>query len=414
MQKRKNNNTGEMTYMQEQEIFERAERLDTAVLDEAILRFGTPTYVFDVGQIRKTVRSIKSKIGENRNLCYAMKANPFLVHIMAKEVERIEVCSMGEFRICKEKEIAPEKLLISGVMKDRDDLWEILDTYGGKCHYTIESLNQYAVITEWARREGQEVPVYLRLTSGNQFGMDEETLTNVVELEQDKNLLAICGIHYFSGTQKKMKKIREELHYLDTFLAALKEKTGYEAAELEYGPGLAVPYFARQEDERDKTLMEISDQLEEMHWKGNVTLEMGRAFVADCGYYITTVKDTKRSKDHNYCIVDGGMHQMNYDGQIRGMYQPHVTIRPQGSRGIYQDWTICGELCTGNDVLIQNIKIDDLRVGSVIIFEHTGAYAVTEGMALFLSHVLPAVVLYDPVNGFEQLRARRETYDLNM
>ena len=39
-----------MTYMQEQEIFERAERLDTAVLDEAILRFGTPTYVFDVGQ----------------------------------------------------------------------------------------------------------------------------------------------------------------------------------------------------------------------------------------------------------------------------------------------------------------------------------------------------------------------------
>ena len=65
-------------------------------------------------------------------------------------------------------------------------------------------------------------------------------------------------------------------------------------------------------------------------------------------------------------------------------------------------------------MLIQNIKIDDLRVGSVIIFEHTGAYAVTEGMALFLSHVLPAVVLYDPVNGFEQLRARRETYDLNM
>ena len=107
------------------------------------------------------------------------------------------------------------------------------------------------------------------------------------------------------------------------------------------------------------------------------------------------------------------MHQVNYDGQIRGMYQPKLTIRPQGARGIYQNWTICGELCTGNDILVQNIKIDDLRVGSTIIFENTGAYAVTEGMALFLSHVLPSVVLYDPVGGFTQVRARRETYVWN-
>lgn len=55
---------------------------------------------------------------------------------------------------------------------------------------------------------------------------------------------------------------------------------------------------------------------------------------------------------------------------------------------------------------MQNIKIDDLRVGSTIIFENTGAYAVTEGMALFLSHVLPAVVLYDPVGGFTQVRGK--------
>ena len=96
------------------------------------------------------------------------------------------------------------------------------------------------------------------------------------------------------------------------------------------------------------------------------------------------------------------------------MYQPKLTIRPQGARGIYQNWTICGELCTGNDILVQNIKIDDLRVGSTIIFENTGAYAVTEGMALFLSHVLPAVVLYDPVGGFTQVRARRETYVLEL
>ena len=397
----------------QEEKFPYIDRLDETVLDEAILRFGTPTYVFDVEQAKKRARAFRGIIGQAADLCYAMKANPFLVRAMAEEVNRIEVCSMGEFRICKQKEIPAEKLLISGVMKDRDNLWEILETYGNRCHYTIESLNQYAILNEWARSGGKKVPVYLRLTSGNQFGMDEETLTNIVELEQDKDLLEICGIHYFSGTQKKRKKTLEELTYLDEVFARLKEKTGYQVTELEYGPGLAVPYFARQADERFETLEAIADALAKMQWQGKGTLEMGRAFVADCGYYITTVKDTKRSGDQNYCIIDGGMHQVNYDGQIRGMYQPKLTIRPQGARGIYQNWTICGELCTGNDILVQNIKIDDLRVGSTIIFENTGAYAVTEGMALFLSHVLPAVVLYDPVGGFTQVRARRETYVWN-
>ena len=115
----------------------------------------------------------------------------------------------------------------------------------------------------------------------------------------------------------------EELTYLDEVFARLKEKTGYQVTELEYGPGLAVPYFARQADERFETLEAIADALAKMQWQGKVTLEMGRAFVADCGYYITTVKDTKRSGDQNYCIIDGGMHQVNYDGQIRACISPN-------------------------------------------------------------------------------------------
>ena len=157
----------------QEEKFPYIDRLDETVLDEAILRFGTPTYVFDVEQAKKRARAFRGIIGQAADLCYAMKANPFLVRAMAEEVNRIEVCSMGEFRICKQKEIPAEKLLISGVMKDRDDLWEILETYGNRCHYTIESLNQYAILNEWARSSGKKVPVYLRLTSGNQFGMDE-------------------------------------------------------------------------------------------------------------------------------------------------------------------------------------------------------------------------------------------------
>ena len=66
-----------------------------------------------------------------------------------------------------------------------------------------------------------------------------------------------------------------------------------------------------------------------MQWKGHVTVELGRALAAMCGYYLTKVEDTKTSDGIHYCIVDGGCHQINYDGQIKGMYEPYVKVLPK-------------------------------------------------------------------------------------
>lgn len=388
--------------------------MKTEDLEEVILQYETPGYVFDEDRVRKNVREFYGVLGESIQLCYAMKANPFLMEALSNEVNRIEVCSYGEYQICRALSIPAEKLLISGVLKNWGELWNILNECEDRAAYTIESLSQYACISDWATRHGKRISVYLRLTSGNQFGMDEETLCNVVELELERNQLDLRGIHYFSGTQKKMKKIEKELQYLDDFMMNLKKKTSYLMSELEYGPGLAVPYFVGQEDCRLEELQKVAENLNSMQWKGKVTLEMGRAFVANAGYYFTTVKDTKRNKDINYCIVDGGMHQMNYDGQIRGMYHPKLQMFPTPVSEEAQMWTICGELCTGNDVLVQNISIPDLKVGSVLVFENTGAYSVTEGMALFLSHILPNVIMYSEQTGFRLARKRKDTYVMNM
>ena len=48
------------------------------------------------------------------------------------------------------------------------------------------------------------------------------------------------------------------------------------------------------------------------------------------------------------------------------------------------------------------------------MFERAGAYSAMEGMALFLSHALPKVVSYSKESGWELLRARKETYPMNM
>lgn len=154
--------------------------------------------------------------------------------------------------------------------------------------------------------------------------------------------------------------------------------------------------------------------IREMKWKGRVTLEMGRYLAAPAGYYLTGVRDIKRNHQKNYCIVDGGIHQLHYDGQIKGMYYPHLQVSPQREPGDLQEWTICGSLCTENDVLVTNLHIQGLKYGDILIFHRAGAYAMTEGMALFLSHSLPKAATYSKQKGWRLIRAEQPTFLWNM
>lgn len=389
--------------------------MDMESLEYGIVRYGTPLYIFNIDEMRKSVQRCRSVLEDKAGLCFAMKANPFLVNQIEAVVDRIEVCSMGEFEICKAYHIPPEKVLVSGVLKKKEDIYQILDYYRGKCTYTVESLDQFHCFADWCDANNEVLHVYLRLTSGNQFGMDKEIIRNIIEVRKMCPFLKIQGIHYFTGTQKKtIEIVKKELEYLDLFFKELEEETGCHMEELEYGPGISVAYFEGQKDTMESDMSILAEAVSKMQWKGSVMLEMGRVLTASCGYYLTEVCDIKQNGGRNYCIVNGGIHQMNYDGQIRGMRQPLFRISPEHENGKSEEWTVCGALCTTNDVLIQKAVIKDLRVGNVLVFERTGAYSMTEGMALFLSHELPKVTFYSKQKGWKLIREERPTYENNM
>ena len=44
--------------------------------------FGTPLYVFHEEELQETTRRFQNTLGKVAGLCYAMKANPFLVKVM--------------------------------------------------------------------------------------------------------------------------------------------------------------------------------------------------------------------------------------------------------------------------------------------------------------------------------------------
>lgn len=391
--------------------------MKTEKLEYGISRYGTPLYIFDLDILEQETERIRRNLGSNIQLCFAMKANPFITEQMAQMTDRIEVCSKGEFEICRKLGIQPEKLLISGVLKKKEDIFQILDAYGGRCLYTVESVRQFHYLAEWSDAHNEKLRLYLRLTGDDQFGMDEPTLKSVISLINMSALLSVEGIHYFTGTRKKsLARLKKEIEYIDEFLIRLRDETGMEIRNLEYGPGISVPYFEGEEPETytDDGMKAFADVLSQMHWKGKVTVEMGRAFAASCGYYLTGISDVKTNKDKNYCIVDGGSHHLNYDGQIKGMYMPHIRILPEETRGIKREWNVCGALCTFNDVLIGKASLTGVRTGKTLVFERAGAYSAMEGMSLFLSHALPAVVSWKKDTGWMLLRDKTETYTMNM
>ena len=116
--------------------------------------------MFHEEELQETTRRFQNTLGKVAGLCYAMKANPFLVKVMEPIVDRIEVCSMGEFAICEEQGVAPEKILVSGVLKKAEKLNAVLDKYGNSCMYTAESLQQFELLKNWSAEHRQEISCF--------------------------------------------------------------------------------------------------------------------------------------------------------------------------------------------------------------------------------------------------------------
>ncbi len=386
--------------------------MELNIIKEARDKFGSPLYIFDLDKLKERVMMIKERV-KRAQCCYAMKANPFLIKPMDEYVDKYEVCSPGEYEICHRMGIAPEKIVVSGVNKTHESMDRIMKLSGGKGIFTIESEEHYDILSKVCAEQKTDIKVIIRLSSGNQFGVDKDMFEHIAsEIAKDKHL-ELYGLHYYSGTQKKLSKVEKELAMLDEYAGELKDQYGFELKELEYGPGLPVTYFENDKpvDEAGE-LDELADLLDKIVNFRHITIEMGRYIATCCGYYITSVMDVKHTDGVNYAIVDGGIHQLNYYGQSMGMKKPHMQLVTENNSEP-KPWNICGSLCTVNDVILRGIEFTDISKGDFFVFESCGAYSVTECMALFLSRELPQIVFYSANSGFTVARKPMGTDIIN-
>ena len=72
--------------------------LEIAKIVELAKEHATPMYLFDLDELQSRVQAMKEILGEDIRLCYAMKANPFLVDSMMKSVHPENLQSVKESR----------------------------------------------------------------------------------------------------------------------------------------------------------------------------------------------------------------------------------------------------------------------------------------------------------------------------
>ncbi|MBS6223093.1 MAG: alanine racemase, partial [[Clostridium] symbiosum] len=186
------------------------------ILQEAAKQYKTPFYLFDSDELIQNVERIRKLSGEDINICYAMKANPFLVAALADQVNRIEACSVGEYDLCRNQGIKPEKIILSGVLKKKEELERIFRKEMTLPVVTAESKEQFFLMSELAQKYEKNIRILLRLTSGNQFGMELSLVEELLIESLNHPYLKIAGLHYFSGTQKTdVSLMTHELLYLN-------------------------------------------------------------------------------------------------------------------------------------------------------------------------------------------------------
>ena len=89
-------------------------------IDTLIKTNKTAFYTFDTGELKKRVGYLRAHLPEGVSLCYAVKANTFIIKELIGSVDCFEICSPGEAEICRELGVPAGQMVISGVYKSAE------------------------------------------------------------------------------------------------------------------------------------------------------------------------------------------------------------------------------------------------------------------------------------------------------
>lgn len=373
----------------------------------------TPFYAYDRRLLDERVALLRRTLPPAIELHYAVKANPMpaVVQHLARQVNGLDVASLGELRVALDAGMDPAEISFAGPGKCPPELAAAI---AAGITINLESGGELETVVRLGHEQGRLPRVAVRVNpdfelkaSGMKmgggpkpFGVDAEQvpalLRRMGELKVD-----FRGFHIFTGSQNLRPEALIEAHDR-TFELALRLAADAPAPVrlLNIGGGFGIPYFpgdtpldlAPIADNLQRWMPVVKERLPEVH----IVLELGRYLVGEAGVYVAEVVDRKVSRGHTFLVTNGGLHHHlaasgNFGQVVRKNYPVVVGNRVMGAER--EVVSVVGPLCTPLDLLADRMELAKAAVGDLIVVFQSGAYGLTASPARFLSHPGCAEVL---------------------
>jgi diaminopimelate decarboxylase len=374
---------------------------------EVAREFGTPAYVYAENDMRARAREYVEAFQartEHFEVIYASKAFPATAayRLFAEEGLSVDCASGGELHLALAGGVPAERIYMHGNNKTEAELRDAVSKGVGTI--VIDSFDEIERLQRIAP-EGQKV--MLRVTPGirptthayiqtgqvdSKFGFAIEDVPRAIWAMKD---LWLVGLHAHIGSQIFDLSVYEKL-------AEVLSRIG-DFPKLNLGGGLGIAYTqndhpAAVEDYVDALLKNAPRDV-------TVLCEPGRSLVGNAGvtiYTVGTVKDIAGVR--NYIAVDGGMADNLRPMLYGAKYDADIADRFGGNKKV----TVAGMHCESGDILIENVKLDDPKVGDILVIPATGAYG--HSMANNYNAIPRPPVIFCK-DGQARAVVRRETYE---
>lgn len=383
-------------------------------LREVVRHYGTPSYAYDLGQIRAQIARLQGALAPSVEILYSLKANASLglCGFIAGLGVGADVASAGELVTALEAGFPPSRILVSGPDKS-PALLDLLASVPDAL-VSLDSVSELETLA--ARGQGQRALLRLRpdfcsfahcsAGPGSRFGLPFEEVARCREHLAGRGV-RVVGFHVFSGSQ--VLDAAGVIHHLRGGLElSLRAASvlGITPEVIDLGGGFGIPYGP---EDRDMDLAAVAAQLPSLvrhAAPARLVVELGRYIVAPAGWYLTAVIARQTHGGRPAVVVDGGSHQR---GDLCGLglrqraFAP-VVLAPRGAARTPTD--VLGCLSLPGDVLVEARALPELALGDVLAFPNAGAYGLGASPYSFHGHPAPAEVAFEE-GRIAVLRARQ-------
>ncbi len=360
------------------------------LIQDLVMKFGTPTYVYDAQTVRDRIEQLR----QFDVIRYAQKANSNIgvLDLVRKNGVVVDAVSSGEvFRAVSagfDYDGEPDPIVYTADIFDREALDLVVEK---GIHVNVGS-------PDMIEQYGQRVPggeITLRINPG--FGHGHSAKTNTggesskhgIWHEQLEDCLALAakfdvsvtGLHMHIGSGTDF----EHLSQVCDAMLQTALRVGDTIKMISAGGGLPTPY--RDSDvgldvDRYYQLWNRTRKQLEAGFGHAVSLEIepGRFLVAESGFLLTEIRAIKKMGRNLFYLVDAGFNNLARP-ILYGAYHPMSIAFKGEPTHETQDVIVGGPLCESGDIFTQqeggfvcSRELPVATVGDYLVIECAGAY----------------------------------------